>query len=142
MNRIWDPENKYTNGVIEEYQFWVAEVSYRQHTLGAYIIFAKGDIQRFSDLQMDQLCELTVVMKDIEGRLETLFQPDLYNYMQLGNHIRHLHFHGIPRYKEKRMFEDKSWMDENFGHPPIWSTIEEDESYVNVLRNVLIKVGS
>ena len=43
-----------------------------------------------------------------------LFQPDLFNYASLGNEIRHLHIHVVPRYKKQRIFQgiefiDKKW---------------------------------
>ena len=68
-NRIWDPEGKYQVGFLKEYKHWVLEISFRQHTLGCFIIFAKRKIENISALQKEELEELPLVINAIETPL-------------------------------------------------------------------------
>ena len=104
IKRPWDKNNKYTGAFLKEYTHWILEVSYSQHTLGSFIIFAKRSIEKISELESNELLELKTVMCEVEnvmGRIDKL-KPDRFNYMQLGNALHHLHIHGIPRYKKPR----------------------------------------
>jgi diadenosine tetraphosphate (Ap4A) HIT family hydrolase len=140
VNRFWDKEGKYKEGFLKEYSHWVLEVSYRQHTLGSFIIFCKRQgVERISQLTDEEVKELRNVMKEIEETLSKIdgFKPDRFNYLQLGNQLHNLHFHGIPRYKEKRVFDGKEWVDETWGHPPKWSKKEVNKDLVIKIRGVI-----
>lgn len=119
--RIWDAFGKYKDGFVKEYNHWVLEVSFRQHTLGCFIIFAKRKIERISELNDEEVVELKNVMKELETTLSEIedFKPERFNYLQMGNALRHLHFHAIPRYAKPRSFMNKEWIDTTFGHPPV-----------------------
>jgi len=136
VERIWDKENKYTEGFLKEYQYWVLEVSYRQHTLGSYIIFAKRSIEKISELEIEELADLKKTMAEIEAallKIET-FKPDRFNYWQMGNYIHQLHFHGIPRYSSPRIFNKKEWIDKTYGARPIWAEKEVNHSVVKKIN--------
>ncbi len=135
--RIWDKEGKYKEGFVKEYRHWVLEVSFRQHTLGCFIIFAKRNIQKISELKDTEAIELTYVMRDLEEALSNIeaFKPDRFNYLQMGNALHHLHFHAIPRYATQRHFNKKEWNDITFGSPPVWSKIEASEELVLKIKN-------
>lgn len=139
VNRIWDPENKYKDAVIKEYKYWVVEMSFRQHTFGCFIIFAKRNVQKISELDNTELSNLRDVMKEIEKVLDKNpdFKPDRFNYLQMGNALHHLHFHGIPRYKSERNLDRKVWIDKTFGHPPVWSKTEvSKELVIKIKENI------
>lgn len=142
VNRPWDPEGKYTEGQLKEYKYWALEVSYLQHTFGNYIIFAKEDVEKISELSKEALLELSQVMKDVEQALikNDTFKPDRFNHFQMGNQLHRLHFHGIPRYKAPRHFANKEWIDTTWGHPPIWSNEEVSADLVRQLRDEM-KLG-
>lgn len=80
-------------------------------------------MERISELHEEEVQELPEVMRQIETALSTHpdFNPDRFNYLQLGNGLHHLHFHGIPRYKTERNFLGKVWEDASWGMPPVWS---------------------
>lgn len=138
-NRVWDPQHQYTEGFLKEYQHWVLEVSYRQHTLGCYILFAKDHVERISQLSPDAMVELRTAMKDIEDALTAnpLFRPDRFNYWQMGNNLPHLHFHGIPRYASPRHFEGEEWFDQTWGSVPVWSKQNRGHDLVRKLREAI-----
>ena len=137
--RIWDQKNKYPGAVLKEYQYWVLEVSYRQHTLGCYIIFAKRAIKKISQLKEEGIIELKKVMRDIEKALLKIpiFKPDRFNYWQMGNKLHHLHFHGIPRYAKQRIFAGKKWIDKTWGTVPIWSKIDVNYNLVQKIKKTI-----
>lgn len=142
FTRLWDPDHKYSAGVVKEYTHWVHEVSFRQHTLGSCILFAKRSVEKISDLNDEELLELKHVMRELEQAFTNIeaFQPNRVNYLQLGNAVHQLHFHVIPRYAQPREFLAKDWIDSTFGHPPKWSQVEEAESTVTAIRDEFLRV--
>ena len=139
VDRFWDKENKYTEGFLKEYKNWVLEVSYRQHTLGCYIIFAKRAVEKISELKTDEIDELKEVMAEIETALSKndIFGPDRFNYWQMGNALHHLHFHGIPRYASRRTFNGKEWVDKTWGSVPIWSKENVDHDLIRKIKEAV-----
>jgi len=139
--RIWDLEGKYKEAFVKEYNHWVLEVSFRQHTLGCFIIFAKRKVERISDLADKEIIELKGVMKELETTLSMMenFRPDRFNYLQMGNSLHNLHFHAIPRYASPRNFYNKEWKDETFGHPPLWTRTEVDKELVLMIKEVFLQ---
>lgn len=106
------PEWKETE--LKAYKHWTASVSTRQTTLGSAVIKAnRSGVERISDLSDEELAELKTVMKEFEDMLEKnpLFHPDRFNYLQLGNLLKQLHFHVIPRYSSERVFAGETWID-------------------------------
>jgi len=139
-NRFWDKNNEFTQGFLKEYNHWVLEVSYRQHTPGCYIIFAKRDgIEKISELHLQEIDELRQVMGEIEDTLLKIdmFRPDRFNYFQLGNYLPHLHFHGVPRYKSMRNFDGKEWKDKTWGDLPIWLQDDVSPDFVAEIRDII-----
>lgn len=136
--RIWDPEDQFHEGLIKKYRYWTFEVSYRQHTLGSFLIILNRHAEKISDLTSRELISLGRVMKKAENIINKTFKPDKYNYLQLGNGIGHLHFHGIPRYATKREFEGLKYIDKKFGLPPIWSYKNVSHELVAKIRDVLL----
>jgi diadenosine tetraphosphate (Ap4A) HIT family hydrolase len=141
QQRIWDPDNAYPGGYLKSYRFWTAEISYRQHTLGSFIIFANRSVEKMSDLTAEEITELPLVMKDIEGALADIpvLRPDRFNYLQLGNAVHHLHIHGIPRYEKNRSFLNRDWIDSTYGNVPVWTTKNEDQETVRKIRDLVLE---
>jgi diadenosine tetraphosphate (Ap4A) HIT family hydrolase len=130
-------EEKYSEGVLKEYSHWTLTISFRQTTLGSFIILAKRTLEQFSELKDEELIELRRVMKDIEKALQQApdFKPDRLNYLQLGNSLHQLHFHGIPRYATPRRFAGQEWVDTRYGTPPQIVT-KNEEAEVELVRQI------
>jgi diadenosine tetraphosphate (Ap4A) HIT family hydrolase len=130
-------ESKFAEGNIKVYQHWILTVSFRQHTLGCLIVMAKREVERISELSDPELLELRQVMRDLETALNRAsdFQPDRFNYLQLGNALHQLHFHCIPRYQTIRHFAGQEWVDTTFGRPPIFLK-KDQESSVELVRTI------
>jgi diadenosine tetraphosphate (Ap4A) HIT family hydrolase len=139
--RIWDKEGRYKDGSVKEYQHWILEVSFRQHTFGCFIIFAKRSVGTISALDDAEIIELKTVMQELETTLAgiAILKPDRMNYLQMGNGLHHLHFHAIPRYATVRTFMGKEWHDETFGHPPVWSNTEVEKDLVIKIKEIFLQ---
>lgn len=132
----FDP--KYKNGDLKEFEHWKLVVSFLQHTLGSFMIFSKREVEKFSDLTVEELVELTKVMKIMENALEKTFKPDRFNYCQLGNVFHNLHFHGIPRYASPRTFDGKEFIDVKFGVSVDLSYSESSPEYILKMRDYIL----
>lgn len=139
MKRFWDPHNVYPHAQIKEFTYWVAEVSYAQHTLGSFIVFLKRETELLSDLTSEEICELPSVLKTIQYALDNnpLFKPDRYNYLQLGNSVHFLHIHGIPRYHKERTFNNRIWNDKSFGTLPTWEYNQEKTEDIIKIKDAI-----
>ena len=137
MKRTYDPKNEYIEGVLKEYNHWIVEVSFRQHTLGNYIIFAKRNIEKIYELKNTEILELKTIMNEIEKAITKAFRPDKFNYLQLGNKLHHLHFHCIPRYKKPRNFAGRKWTDKAWGKPPIWKYTVVKPKIIKKINNTI-----
>jgi diadenosine tetraphosphate (Ap4A) HIT family hydrolase len=139
MERIWDPENKYEAAFLAEYQYWVLEVNFRQHTLGCYIILAKRHIEKITELTDGEMLELKQIMAKIENALLSApeFRPDRFNYLQLGNGKHLLHIHGVPRYLSSRSFKGKEWVDANPKLPAIWDLKDAPKDVIIAIKKTL-----
>lgn len=110
--------NEQNYSYLKEYQHWHVRVAPCQHTLGAMIISTKRHTVGLSTVTRDELLELQEIQKELERALTTLFQPDRFNYIQMGNVVTHLHLHLVPRYREPRTFAGKQWEDRAFVETP------------------------
>ncbi|MFA6295827.1 MAG: hypothetical protein WC663_00560 [Patescibacteria group bacterium] len=142
FKRFYDPKNKYSKGILKEYKYWIAEVSYHQHTFGNYIIFCKRKgVEKISELKDKELLEFKKVCKEIENALSKnkIFKPQRFNYWQLGNGCHQLHFHGLPRYSKDKKFGNKIFKDKNYGSDPIWTEVEQDDKTVIEMKEAIKK---
>ncbi len=140
--RFWDKSDKYTDGILKEYTHWVLEVSYRQHTLGSYILFCKREhIEKISELKDEELLELKRVLQEIESALlqNETFKPVRFNYCQMGNKVHDLHIHGVPRYDSKRTFLGKTWEDKDCTSSPVWTYEEQNKETIIQLKDEIKK---
>lgn len=78
-------------------------------------------------------------MSEIETALSNIetFKPDWFNYWQMGNGLHHLHYHGIPRYKDSREFNGKKWVDTTWGSIPVWSRTDVEHTLVAKIRDAI-----
>lgn len=138
VNRHWDKNNNWTEGVIRRYEHWTLEVSYRQHTLGCVLIFCnRKNVEYIKQIKSEEFKEFKEIMGMAESALNKIFEPDKYNYLQLGNNWRQLHFHCLPRYKANKKFKGKIFEDKNFGGPPLFVPNFESEEFVVEMKKII-----
>lgn len=129
---------------IYEGRYWRITINLNQYYLGRSMIILKRHIEDPLELSEDELMELISLTRILVKILKKLFQPDLFNYAMLGNIVRHLHLHIIPRYKTERTFEGIKFIDENWGkhyypYPQTELKWETLQNLINIMRNEFIK---
>jgi len=102
--------------LVKQYERWTLIVHPNQYYLGRCILKLNRHIVDLFDITKDEQEELFSIMKDVKNALSASFRPDLFNYASLGNKTEHLHMHVIPRYKDKRTFDEISFIDERWGN--------------------------
>ncbi len=140
LDRFYDPENRYTEGFLKEFKHWNLEVSYLQTTLGSFIIFSKRNgVEKETDLTDEKIIELREVKREMQEALSAneTFNPDRFNYWQMGNSLHHLHYHGIPRYLSPRVFDGKEWIDPDPRGIPQWAHEDSGHDLVRKLRDAI-----
>jgi|SRR3989344_4662542 len=102
--------------LIKSYKYWDAKIHHSQNCIGKCLLWYKEDEEKdFLELNDEEQEEFWVVAKKLRVTLEKLFSPDRFNYLSAGNQTPHLHFHIIPRYKDKREFNGVVFEDVDFG---------------------------
>lgn len=144
--RHWDPKGEYEGAVLKVYEYWCLEVSWQQHTLGCYIIFCRREgVRLMSRLTIEEIDELRHVMAHMEIALRNheQFRPDHFNYLQMGNVLPLLHFHGIPRYKESRPLSrtllDRDVTDSTPDFLPSWTRDAVTPEQMKELRAMMMR---
>jgi len=87
---------------------------------GDCIISSKKET--LSNLTADEWIELGMIEKELERVIKLLFKATMFNFACLMNNAYrdnekpHVHFHFIPRYKNKLCLFDKVYVDKHFGY--------------------------
>ena len=115
---------------IKEYKYWNFGIGSYQHTLGSSVIVLKQHKELFSELTEEEILELRKIIQDAQRILDAEFKPDWYNVQQNGNWEPHLHVHVIPRYKDKKLFENREFVDKSYGQPVVYSTKQETQEFL------------
>lgn len=105
----------YSRFLIKDYKYWAVYIHENQSYLGRCVVWCKRDsAEDLSEATPAEQAELFLVLNELKETLAKTFKPDWLNYSFLGNAMRHLHGHFVPRYSSKRefmgvIFEDKLW---------------------------------
>jgi len=103
------------NLLIKKYKYWTVIIHPNQCYLGRCMIKLNRHIVDLFDITEGERNELFKIMRKLRAAIKDLFKPDLFNYASLGNTVPHLHIHFVPRYKDKRVFENIEFKDGNWG---------------------------
>jgi len=113
--------NDFSEYKIKEYRHWEVFVCQNQSYLGRCVIWCKrDDALDLTDAAKEEREELFLILQELRKALIKIFHPDWFNYAFLGNGMRHLHCHFIPRYAKSKIFEGTKFEDKLFGHN--WKT--------------------
>lgn len=109
--------DQYSKFIIKEYAHWVIHISEEQNYLGRCIVWCKREnALDLTEVTIEEREELFVALNELKAALTKAFNADWFNYAFLGNGVRHLHCHFIPRYEKKREFEGVTFEDKLWGH--------------------------
>ena len=102
---------------IKEYKHWSVYIYENQGYLGRCVVWCdRGDALDFADMEQEERDGLFIILKDLKKAQKTIFQPDWFNYAFLGNGVKHLHCHFIPRYASERKYGGVIFKDERWGY--------------------------
>lgn len=115
---------------IKTMKYGVLFVNYNQYYKGRLMYVYNKHAHDITEIDEDALIGAEKEILYISKIIKKIYSPDLINVASLGNHVQHLHWHIIPRYKD-----DITW-----GNPP-WphdrKIITEHE--IIALRNIYKK---
>ena len=100
---------------IKKFEHWTLTLNTNQSYLGRTICYLNTYKESLVELTRDEYLELLEIIREYQNALTQLWQPDWWNYSQLGNATPHLHIHFIPRYKGERTFDGVAFIDERLG---------------------------
>ncbi|MFH0978237.1 MAG: HIT family protein [Candidatus Woesearchaeota archaeon] len=123
--------------IIKEYKYWRLSIAESQILLGWTHASLRRHVCFFDELEDKELAELKAVVKEIRHALAKTFKPDWFNVMQLGNMTPHLHFQLVPRYRTKRTFAGREFVDSTFGRPIADKWVVEDDKFLVMIRDHL-----
>ena len=107
----------FSNYLVKEYRYWGIYVHENQNYLGRCVVWCKReDALDMTDANPEEQRELFQILGELREALKKSFNPDWLNYAFLGNEMRHLHGHIVPRYKESKTFMGTTFEDTLYGH--------------------------
>lgn len=120
--------------VVKKYKYWTVLIHPYQCYIGRCMVKSNRHVVDLLETDKKEKTELLKITEQLKSVLNDLFKPDLFNYASLGNKIRHLHVHFIPRYKEKRVFENIEFVDKRWNR--IHSPYEKTRLPTSVLKEL------
>ena len=110
-------DKDYSQFLIKEYKYWLVNIHENQSYLGRCVVWCKrAGALDLTEATPEEQVELFIILTDLRRAVEKCFNPDWINYAFLGNEVRHLHGHLIPRYEKQKVFEGVTFTDERYGH--------------------------
>jgi diadenosine tetraphosphate (Ap4A) HIT family hydrolase len=100
---------------IKDYNYWRLMLHEHQCYLGRSIISLKRHDEDIFNCTKEELEELREITIKLRNNIKSTFKADMFNYCSLGNGIRHVHLHLIPRYSKPVNFDGVVFTDERWG---------------------------
>jgi len=102
---------------IKDFKYWEVYAAQNQGYLGRCVIWCKREgAEDVEDATKEEWLEFLEIILELKGAVKKAFDADWFNYAFLGNVMRHLHCHLVPRYKSKREFNGFGFEDKLWGH--------------------------
>ncbi len=129
--------------LITEREYWNIFLAPSQRYLGTCVVAIKRHCSSLSELEDVEWMEFSRIVRDMEGIINKLFNPTLFNWSCFKNAAYRydypnpeVHWHLIPRYDTEVEFNDIKFEDPDFGYipQPITRKISEE-----VMQSMLSK---
>jgi diadenosine tetraphosphate (Ap4A) HIT family hydrolase len=123
--------------VLRRYEHWWLRLSPQQGFLGWSLIVLNRHAEDGAELTAAEATELWDIAREARGALVRLFAPDHFNYAILGNTVRHVHLHLMPRYQSPREFAGLTFRDEHWGWFAIPGIEEAPSEMLEALQSAM-----
>lgn len=128
--------------LIEETPYWMIFLAPSQRYLGACVVALKRKIKDLNEVEDSEWMNFIDILRKLEYSAKLAFKPTLFNWSCFKNMAfrdedpdPEIHWHFLPRYKDKVEFGGVTFEDPDFGYVP--STIEH-----RVSEGMMIKIRS
>lgn len=99
---ICDKHHSNLSTVLYETEHWIITYGqYDSQILGYLYLEPKRHIENWSDFRDEELLEIGLIIKKVEGTLRELISIDRLYTVTISEAVRHIHFHLIPRLNEE-----------------------------------------
>lgn len=126
---------------IKSYKYWEVYLHENQCYIGRVFVQLKDDqeVEDFLAIEGDVRDEFFQIGKDVKQALKVLFKPDKMNYAALSNVSSKIHVHIVPRYKDERTFNGKTFIDTRWGknYAPYDRSFVLDNSMLYKIRDAI-----
>ena len=101
--------------VIVAGQLWTVAVNRNQNLVGKTMLVANRRVESITALYQDEWVDLHRQISRVTAALGHLFRPDQYNHAFLMNVDAQVHLHVVPRYRDPRTWNGRTFTDPHFG---------------------------
>ncbi len=102
--------------IVKEYTFWNIELCDNQSFLGRCTLRCKRpEAEDVTHATAEEWAELHKIYLDMGAAVTAAFQANYFNTAFLGNSVRQLHAHFVPRYSSTRSVAGVVFTDHLFG---------------------------
>jgi diadenosine tetraphosphate (Ap4A) HIT family hydrolase len=116
-------------------KLWLSKnQTYRGH---CSLVFLGRHVERLDDLDDDEYRRFTDELRSAVRAMRHAFAPDHVNVEMLGNVVRHLHAHIVPRYRDDPRWGNAIWLTDVKDMPVTKLPRSELEDRVVRLRTAL-----
>ncbi len=125
------------NLLIKKTMYWLISLRPQQPTIGSMVLSLNRQCEKLSDISQNEARDLSDSFKFIEKILQASLKPAKINYLALMMIDNQVHFHVLPRYNDKILFEDQVFEDKQWPGPPSLDPIEINDDQLNKLLQLL-----
>ncbi|MBI3998216.1 MAG: HIT domain-containing protein [Armatimonadetes bacterium] len=100
---------------LRAFPWWTARFNYRQDYPGKVFLALRRHEEDVLALAAEEREEVWEAAGVVRAAIDRVLQPDWWNYMFLGNAVRHVHLHMIPRYAGPRTIQGWEFRDRHWG---------------------------
>lgn len=100
--------------ILGEEPYWRVVLNINQNLLGKSMLVLRRHEEPVTQLGSDEWAALHEHLARLTRALQTLFEPDHFNYAFLQNQDRHVHLHVIPRYAAARHWQGQRFEDPDY----------------------------
>jgi len=109
-------------------------LNYNQYFSGRVMYVINKHYKDVTEIDVAENCFINKELIIVAKAIKDIFSPDLINVASLGNHVQHLHWHIIPRYKSEPEWGSPPWP--HGAHMLTQSELKEKSVFI---RNHLMK---